>query len=159
MIKEATASTFLLTRGAGGWEVGLIDHPRLRRWMTPGGHVEEDETTEEAAVREVFEETGLVGFRLVHANTPMFPDGYPHKPVAAPWWTSEKPVPGDRSCPDPHVHVDYEYVAYVTGRTPAGEPAHPFRWVPVAELDGLRMFDDTRLLLRRLVPQMNGFLR
>lgn len=36
-------------------------HRRLRRWLQPGGHLEEDETPAEAARREVREETGLEG--------------------------------------------------------------------------------------------------
>ncbi|MGW1771307.1 NUDIX hydrolase [Streptomyces sp. NPDC002104] len=37
----------------------LVDH-RWRGWVAPGGKVDEGETPREAAVREVFEETGLV---------------------------------------------------------------------------------------------------
>ena len=37
----------------------LLWHKRLQRWMPPGGHVDEDETPEEAARRECKEETGL----------------------------------------------------------------------------------------------------
>lgn len=37
----------------------LVDHP-WRQWVPPGGKVEPGETPREAAVREVFEETGLV---------------------------------------------------------------------------------------------------
>lgn len=47
----------------------MVDGPRIllistqngRRWQLPKGHVEEGETAEEAAVREVREETGVTG--------------------------------------------------------------------------------------------------
>ena len=67
MVKHGTASVFLLARFDGGWRIGLIHHPRLRRWMLPGGHVEAYENPAEAALREVREETGLTA-QLI--NTP-----------------------------------------------------------------------------------------
>lgn len=38
----------------------LIFHPRLKRWLQPGGHIDEGELPIQAAIREVYEETGLV---------------------------------------------------------------------------------------------------
>jgi ADP-ribose pyrophosphatase YjhB (NUDIX family) len=37
----------------------LVWHKRHREWLPPGGHVEVDETPDDAVVREVKEETGL----------------------------------------------------------------------------------------------------
>jgi len=58
-IKHATAGAFVFAHVDGEWKLGLIEHPRLRRLMIPGGHVEGDEHCAQAAVREVAEETGL----------------------------------------------------------------------------------------------------
>ncbi len=43
------------------WEgrVLLHRHRKLDMWLPPGGHIEQDELPDEAAVREVLEETGL----------------------------------------------------------------------------------------------------
>ena len=43
------------------WEerVLLHHHRKLGMWLPPGGHIEEDELPDDAAVREVFEETGI----------------------------------------------------------------------------------------------------
>ncbi len=41
-------------------KVLLIFHPYIKQWMQPGGHIDEGERPVEAAIREVFEETGVV---------------------------------------------------------------------------------------------------
>ena len=37
----------------------LIHHKGLGKWLPPGGHIEENEVPHEAAIREVYEETGI----------------------------------------------------------------------------------------------------
>ena len=41
--------------------IGRLDRRGRLRWSLPKGHVERGETTEQAAVREVAEETGISG--------------------------------------------------------------------------------------------------
>lgn len=37
----------------------LVKHNMFDKWVQPGGHIEDDEAPEEAAIREVYEETGI----------------------------------------------------------------------------------------------------
>ncbi len=89
-IKEATASSFVFRSCSDGWRLGLIWHPRLNCFMLPGGHVENFETSAEAAVRENQEETGWAT-RLVPGPSAAVPDGAPHPVVPAPWWVQDTP--------------------------------------------------------------------
>jgi 8-oxo-dGTP pyrophosphatase MutT (NUDIX family) len=149
MIKHATTSVFVFCEFPQGWRLGLIEHPRLRKRMIVGGHVESDETQAEAAVREAEEESGLA-VRLLAAPSPGLPRGYPHERVAAPWWITEMLVPADNHLAEPHVHVDHQYVAVAESPVAVRAPAHPFGWFGAEELAGLAMFEDTRLLARAL---------
>ncbi|HXG53284.1 MAG TPA: divalent cation tolerance protein CutA [candidate division Zixibacteria bacterium] len=58
-VREVSAGGIVFRRRGGAYETVLI---RVRhRWTLPKGHVEEGESTEQAALREVREETGLEG--------------------------------------------------------------------------------------------------
>ncbi|MBU3549522.1 MULTISPECIES: NUDIX hydrolase [unclassified Polynucleobacter] len=41
-------------------KVLLIFHPYIKRWFQPGGHIDEGDSPIEAAIREVYEETGYI---------------------------------------------------------------------------------------------------
>ena len=151
MIKHATSSTFVFHRFLQGWRLGLVAQPRLGRHMIVGGHVEDDETQAQAAVREAAEESGLQ-VRLLAGPTPALPAGYTHAHVQAPWWINEMMVPADNHLNGPHVHVDHQYVAVAESPEPVREPVHPFDWYALDDLDRLDMFDDTRMLARVLLP-------
>jgi len=77
---HVTASA--IVTGARG--VVLHRHKRMGIWLQPGGHIEPRERPEDAALREVFEETGLSlahsaeGPRLVHVDVHAAPKGHTH---------------------------------------------------------------------------------
>jgi len=54
------AGGLLIRRQAGRLEIALVHRPIHQDWSFPKGKLEEGETFEEAAEREVFEETGFV---------------------------------------------------------------------------------------------------
>ncbi len=53
--RDFTATAFVVWRGG----VLLHRHKKLDRWFPPGGHIEPNEVPDEAAVREVLEESGV----------------------------------------------------------------------------------------------------
>lgn len=76
---HVTASAFVISsRG-----VVLHRHRRLGIWVQPGGHVDEAESPEAAALRETTEETGLVvrhlaPVQLFHVDVHPGPRGHTH---------------------------------------------------------------------------------
>lgn len=106
-------------------------HPRLQRWLPPGGHVEPNEIPDDAAVREVFEETG-VHIQLIDdpANT-INAAGQPRQ-LCRPIGIQLADIsPG-------HQHIDLVYLA-------TGEPAGTVEgvaWLPASELAPLNLGDE-----------------
>jgi 8-oxo-dGTP pyrophosphatase MutT (NUDIX family) len=70
VVREYTVATFVVHHG----RLLLLFHPKFGLWLPPGGHIEHGELPDEAAVREVLEETGvrcrLVGEHGVEVEYP-----------------------------------------------------------------------------------------
>ncbi len=79
-----------------GGEILLISTQNGRRWQLPKGHIEDGETAEQAAVREVREETGVTG-RVLAAL-----------PGVEYWYV-------ERGLRRIHKRVDYFLLEYVSG--------------------------------------------
>lgn len=70
MNRHFTVAVFLVH----SHKILLLKHKKLNMWLPPGGHVDPNELPDEAAVREVKEETGLnitlVGEKGLNVNYP-----------------------------------------------------------------------------------------
>jgi 8-oxo-dGTP pyrophosphatase MutT (NUDIX family) len=101
--RHFTVAVFVVWEG----KVLLHLHRKLGMWLPPGGHIERDELPDEAAVREVLEETGmrvrLVGERREDVDDPV----QLHRPAGV---QLENIEPG-------HQHIDLIYFAVPTGPT------------------------------------------
>jgi 8-oxo-dGTP pyrophosphatase MutT (NUDIX family) len=126
-IRHFTASAVVL----GDEDRGLLDrHNKIGLWLYPGGHVDLNESPAEAAVREVFEETGV---QAVVLGEPAFA----HAAVrshAAPWTVIEMDVTDSRD--GRHRHLDFVYVCRAAGGdlTAQQEEVAGVQWVAAAEL-------------------------
>lgn len=72
----ATIDVYLLRRGVDGWETLVLERAAGTRctgaWEAVHGHIEAGERPEDAAVREVHEETGLDVHRLYNVTVQPF---------------------------------------------------------------------------------------
>lgn len=125
--REFTVAVFVVD----GDRVLLHYHAKLGRWLPPGGHIEPNELPDEAAVREVEEETGLrvelVGERALPLATPV--------QLVRPAGIQLENIGHD------HEHIDLVYFAVptVAGQAPQGAHAAAARagWYRLAELAAL----------------------
>lgn len=104
--RHFTVAVFVVLEG----KVLLHWHRKLGMWLPPGGHIEKDELPDDAALREVFEETGvavaLVGERREDVEEPV----QLHRPAGV---QLEDIGPG-------HQHIDLIYFARSIGDTGIG---------------------------------------
>ena len=137
-VEETSAGGLVLDRpgpDARGAVIGRIDRRGRLLWSLPKGHVEEGESDEQAAVREVHEETGILGHVVGKLGTIDF------------WFVAD----GRR------VHKTVHHFLLVAADPEGGlelsdedVEVSEVSWVPVAELTELLAYADERRLLERV---------
>lgn len=139
LTRDFTVAVFVIWHN----HVVLHWHRKLTRWLPPGGHIEPNELPDEAAIREVWEETGL-RIRLIGARG--LPDDFPGQPlqlIRPQGIQLEDISPG-------HQHIDLVYFA-----APDAEPQtlppldHGARWIARDALAEMDLTDEIRAWLDR----------
>ena len=106
-------------------KVLLIFHPYIKEWFQPGGHIDDGESPPEAAIREVYEETGFVcqlhgaGDEPIDINIHQIPAN-PNKGEGA------------------HIHIDLLYrLKIVRQEQPSKQIA--FKWFEFDRIESVRI--------------------
>jgi 8-oxo-dGTP diphosphatase len=140
VIRHVTASAIVFDDHG---RVLLIFHTGAQAWLPPGGHVEDNEDFLQAAIREVFEETGIIAEPI--AASPLSHPAVTTHPL--PFLILEVDV----SDPDhgPHRHIDtLDVLRAVGGHLNADlDEVGGASWVHLDEVGGLRT-----------QPEIPGFL-
>lgn len=145
--RHFAATAFVAWRG----RLLLHRHSKLGMWLPCGGHVEAGESPDEAAIREVFEESGveveLVGERALDVAEPrqlVRPRGVQLELVA----------PG-------HEHVDFIYFARpmepYDGSIAGSEPG--MGWYSAEEASSLPLTEEMRAWVRLALAELGGATR
>ncbi len=123
---HCTASLCLLS--PSGDHLLLTHHKKLGKWLQLGGHIDEDETPQDAALREGEEESGLPreSFELLLKETGALLDVDVHT------------IPPSAKEPE-HEHLDLRYLARAFGTTALppltmSDESHALKWVPLRDL-------------------------
>ncbi len=136
-VEETSAGGLVVDRSRPEWHAALIArHDRRGRlvWSLPKGHLEEGETAEQAALREVEEETGIQGRILAPLGVIDF------------WFIAEK-----RRI---HKTVHHFLMEARGGELSDADPeVVEVAWVPLTSLPEQLAYADERRLLDRL-PQL-----
>lgn len=121
----------------------LVFHSQFKKWVQPGGHIENDEFPEETAMREVYEETGyhieLLGERFPRENDLIRPLGI----------QKNRGSNGD-------VHIDIIYAAKPIRRTKveADDEIKNYRWFTREELDHINVFEDIKITMDYILREI-----
>ena len=136
LTRDFTVAVFVVHRH----RVLLHFHQKLKRWLPPGGHIEPNELPDEAAVREVMEETGvacvLTGGTRMHYVDPALP-----RQLTTPAGIQLEQIGAD------HQHIDLIYFA---SGVPA-EPRHLVDWFALDELAPLELTEEVATWCRLAV--------
>jgi ADP-ribose pyrophosphatase YjhB (NUDIX family) len=108
-------------------EVLLVNHPRYKKWIAPGGHVELNENPDEALYREIKEETGLEVEIL--SEKPNF-KSQGHLPLLTPAYMDV------HDANPPHRHISLTYFARSTSGDSVKSDEHTdMKWFADTELE------------------------
>ena len=144
MERQFTATVFIFLKD----KVLLHLHPKLGKWLPPGGHLEANETPPEAARREVREETGLEIVFISQENLSVSSSNATS--FERPYLCLLENIPPHKDQPA-HQHMDFIYLARPLRDCP--QALNEFRWFSYEELQELDLFPDVREVLRCLLKE------
>lgn len=136
LTRDFTVATFVIHQQ----QVLLLWHRKLQMWLPPGGHVDANELPDDAAVREVREESGIT-CQLV-GEKPL-PVEYPRQ-LVRPAGIQLETITAFPA----HEHIDLIYFAKVapgTDSTPkANDESEQIGWFTLSQLQSMNVAQDVQ---------------
>ena len=132
MKREFCASVFVVN--PIDKKILLCHHKKFNRWVQPGGHIEVDETPEETALRETYEETG-VRVKLLGERFPREDDFI--RPLGI-----QKNRGKDNSL---HIDITYVGIPITQDEVIEDEEIDRCAWFTLEELSDIEAFPDIKI--------------
>jgi len=137
-MQERSYGIIPLQKKGKEWQVLLINHRQGGFWAFPKGHAEEGETAEQAARRELQEETGLTIVQMLSSET--LKESYS-------FFRGKSFI---------HKEVLY-FIAEVEGTLHLQEgEVYDSRWIPLKEAESQITFAESKNLCRRAIELLKG---
>lgn len=147
MKREFTATVYVVHDD----KVLLVFHKKLQKWLPPGGHVDENELPDDAAIREVKEETGL-DIELIGEKQPKLSD------IVTPLFRPEVVQLEDiEHGGEFHQHIDLFYLAVPkTHSIRLSNESEQIRWFSLSDMEGT-VPENIKYTARLMVEKANKF--
>jgi 8-oxo-dGTP pyrophosphatase MutT (NUDIX family) len=144
--RHFTATAYIVEQG----KVLLLRHPKLKKWLPPGGHIEANETPPECARREAKEETGL-DIELIRQEN-LWLDYWNAASIERPYLCLLENIPAHNDLPA-HQHIDMIFLA----KPIAGALLPGVKWFTLMEVEQLiedeEIFGETKTTIRHILTQ------
>ncbi len=133
LVKEESFGIIPLSEEKDGWRIFLILHAKGNHWSFPKGHAHEGELPEQAAIRELKEETNLEVVRMIQ-KTPLI-EAYQF-----------------RKKHETVLKTVYYFPAIVSGTVHLqGEEIRDGKWLPLQEAEQHLSFKEARSLCKQVM--------
>ena len=139
MVKHFTISTYLLNESLT--KTLFLMHPKFYKWLPPGGHIEANETPEEAARREIAEETGVLNIEFISNKlNSEFTDSRTEM-LLNPHFIMSQQIETD------HYHLDMIFFAKILEKDYISPEKHNLRWFSIEDVENEKeIFDNVKKL-------------
>lgn len=149
MEKHFTATAYIVQDG----KVLLIPHPKLKKWLPPGGHLEPNETPPECACREAKEESGLTIQIISQEN--LWVEFWNATSIERPYLCLLENIPEHNGKPA-HQHIDFIYLA----KPISGALLEEAKWFSLEDIELLvdddAIFAETKKTIRHILTSFGA---
>lgn len=127
-----------------------IWHEKLQAWLPPGGHIEKNETPEEALIRECYEEINAEVIIINNSNDDI--STFDVNVLNNPYCVLLEPI---KSKTEIHYHIDFFYICKLKDQTLDFSKNKNLQWVSLENIDTLDTFENVKKLFKTILKEWN----